>query len=253
MVMLMRLHHSIQAWILKNSTEQRPTIACWLKDHYQFVWCLCVVLCTLPAVFLYWDYLNNDLGANPLQALQKKSGELALIFLIVTLSITPLRRSLTSVSIYVHARWGKRLSDWNWIIRLRRTLGLYSYYYVLLHLWVWLHLDIDYDWISVGLELTEKPYLAVGLVSFLLMTPLALTSNNRMMVLLGKQWQRLHRLIYLLSLLVLLHYWLSMRPGEYPPWFYTITITLLLFYRVISYFGWGMKKIRNEGMIVAEC
>jgi sulfoxide reductase heme-binding subunit YedZ len=239
-------------WILRKTIKQPRTLATWLKDHYQFVWWVCVILSTWPAIQLYLNHINNNLGANPLQKLQQESGRLALTFLIITLSVTPLRRLITHSYQYAQARLGKRLSDWNWIIRLRKILGLYTFYYASLHVLIWLHLDFAYDWPWLLTEIFEKPYLAVGSITFLLIIPLALTTPTSMMKKLGRNWRRLHRTIYLIAVLSLIHYWLSLKPGLVPHWLFIIAVFILLGYRVISHYGWLIKKPLDNGMEMPE-
>ena len=252
MVMPIRWLHCIRVWTLRKTIKPPRTLAVWLKDHYVYVWWVCVTLSTWPAIQLYLKYAQNELGANPLQALQQKSGQWTLIFLMITLTITPLRRIITRLYQFAHARWGKRLSDWNWIIRLRKVLGLYTFYYALIHLFIWLHLDFGYDWPWLITEVFEKPYLILGSISFLLMVPLAATTPVIMMKKMGRHWRRLHRSIYLIAILSLAHYWLSLKPGLIPPWSYIISIFFLLGYRVIAYYGWLIKKPKDNGMEVAE-
>ena len=252
MVTKNRLRSFIQAWILRETTRLQPTLASWLKDHYEFVWWICVLVSTWPAIQLYLKFSRDELGVNPLQTLQQESGRWTLIFLIITLAITPLRRVVTFLYQFAHARWGKRLADWNWIIRLRKVLGLYTFYYALLHVFIWLHLDFAYDWPWLFSELAEKYYLAVGSISFLLMIPLAATTPVFMMKKLGRNWRPLHRSIYLIVLLSLIHYWLSLKPGLYPPWSYTLIIFLLLGYRLVAHYGWLVKRPLDNGMEVKE-
>lgn len=227
-------------------------LAAWLKKHYQFVWWLVFLLAALPAIFLLLQYLQGALGINPLEKLQRTTGKWALIILLVTLSMTPLRRGLTKLSLHMHSSYGKRLSDWNWIIRLRRMIGNYSFFYATLHLIVFLHYDIDWDWISAIEETQEKPYILAGVCAFLLLLPLVITSTNGMIRRLGRNWRRLHRLVYLIVIVVLLHFWWQVKVGIFTPWPYTVVAVFLLGYRLVAYYGWFAPRPVDDGMEVPE-
>ncbi|HEY9147060.1 MAG TPA: protein-methionine-sulfoxide reductase heme-binding subunit MsrQ [Thiobacillus sp.] len=227
-------------------------LAAWLKRHYVFVWCCCHALCALPGLRLWLGYRFGELGINPLETLLRGSGEWALVLLIVTLTITPLRRGLTALSRAVHARFGKRLADWNWIIRLRRPIGLYCFAYAAVHGWLYLHFDLGYDWGAAVTDLREKPYLLMGAAALALLTLLAATSPNRAMRLLGGNWRRLHRGVYAAALFGILHFWWLVKPGVLTPWPYAAAISFLLGYRLLAHFGWLFKRPRDNGLEVAS-
>lgn len=227
-------------------------LAAWLKKHYVLLWWSLFLLFALPAVSLLWMYLGHSLGIHPLRTLQHTTGKWALILLLLSLVITPLRRGLARLSMYLHSGHGKRLSDWNWIIRLRRMIGLYAFFYACLHLFVFMHFDIGWDWLATLEETEEKPYILAGVSAFLLLLPVAFSSTNGMMRRLGKNWRRLHRLVYLVTILALLHYWWQMRLGVYSPWPYTALAVYLLGYRLIVHLGWFAEPPSDDGMEVAE-
>ena len=227
-------------------------LAAWLKKHYRFVWWLLFLLLGTPAALLVWELERNLLGINPLETLMHTTGKWALIMLLITLLMTPLRRCLTVLSRYMHSGYGKRLSDWNWIIRLRRMIGNYSFFYAALHLFVFLHFDIGWDWFSFVEDAQEKPYIFAGASAFILLVPLAATSTDTMMRRLGRNWRRLHRLVYLILVVVLLHYWWQVKVGVFTPWPYTLVAALLLAYRLVAYSAWVRVKVVDDGMEVPE-
>jgi sulfoxide reductase heme-binding subunit YedZ len=224
----------------------------WLKEHYRQAWWLIFLISTLPGLLLLRRYLSDDLGINPLETLLHTTGRWALIFLIISLTITPLRRGFTRLSRHLHARYGKRLSDWNWIIRLRRMLGLYSFFYGLMHGLVYLFFDLALDWSWAIQDIREKPYILVGLATLLLLSLLAATSTDRMIRRLGRNWRRIHRLVYAIAILALLHFWWLSKVGVYDPLPYSIIIAALLAYRFLARYGVLIKPAHDDGMEVPE-
>lgn len=212
-------------------------LAAWLQHHFTLVWRVVLALSATPAALLAWWYTQHNLGPNPLAFLLHTTGRCALVLLTLTLLITPLRRWLASLHTWTHRRYGKRLSDWNWLIRLRKLLGLACFFYVGLHVWLYAHFDAGYDALSMWLDIQEKPYIAAGAIGFILLVPLALTSTKSMMRRLGRNWSRLHRLIYPAAMLALLHFWWMMKPGFWTPWPETLAISVLLGYRLLMYTG----------------
>lgn len=232
-------------------TQANPKpLALWLKQYYSLIRLLIIILSSLPVANLTYGYYNNSLGINPLQVLQQTTGSWSLIFLCISLCITPLRRLSTYLSQSIHSRYGKRLSDWNWIIKTRRLFGLASFFYASLHFAIYLHFDLGYDWAWAIEDMQQKQYLVIGMISFIIITLLAITSPNFMIRLLGRKWRKLHRLVYLLAILTLIHQWMAVKEGIYTPWFYSSVIALLLVYRVMAALGAGMKKPKDDGMEV---
>ncbi len=224
----------------------------WLKEHYRQVWWLIFALSAIPGMLLLQRYLTDDLGINPLETLLHTTGRWALTFLILSLTITPLRRGVASLSRHLHARYGKRLSDWNWIIRLRRMLGLYSFFYGFLHGLVYLFFDLALDWSWAIQDLREKPFILAGLAALLLLSLLAATSTDGMIRRLGKSWRRIHRLVYAIAVLALLHFWWLSKVGVYEPLPYSIIIVALLGYRFLAHHGLVIRQARDDGMEVSE-
>ncbi len=146
-----------------------------------------------PGAWLLAGWFGRWLGANPIETLTHVTGMSALVLLLVTLGVTPLRR----------------LSRWSPVMRLRRPLGLFAFFYALLHLGVWAGLDLGFQ-VSWAMEdIAERPYITVGMAAFLLLVPLAVTSTRGWMRRLGRNWSRLHMLVYVSTALGAVHfYWL---------------------------------------------
>jgi sulfoxide reductase heme-binding subunit YedZ len=151
-------------------------------------------LALLPLALLLADGWLDRLGANPVEAITHRTGDWALRMLLLTLAVTPLRR------------W----SGWTFLLRFRRQLGLFAFFYACLHLLTWVWLDQGFAWTAMGEDILERPYITLGMAALALMLPLALTSTNAMMRRLGAQWRRLHRAVYGIGVLAILHFlWLT--------------------------------------------
>lgn len=224
----------------------------WFKEHYRLIWWSVFILSGLPGISLVFRCFTNDLGINALETLQNTTGHWALVFLIISMCITPFRRFVSFLSSWVHARYGKRLSDWNWFIRMRRMIGVYCFAYALAHGLVYLAFDLVFDWSWAIQDIQEKPYILVGMATLLLLTPLAVTSTNWMMKRLGKNWKRLHQLIYVIAVMAILHYWLQSKVGVYDPMPYTIIILLLLGYRLSSFYKIFFLRSKDDDFEIPE-
>lgn len=227
-------------------------LSAWLKLHLLVVKRTVFVLATLPAVYLGQGLVRNDLGSNPLEALMRVSGLSALVLLTLTLSVTPLRRGLTLLSRIASLRHGKRTSDWNWLVRLRRMLGLWCFAYACLHSGCFVEFDVGYEWTAISNEFTEKPYLLAGLSAFALLWPLALTSPPFVIRRMGRHWMTLHKATYAVAVLGLLHYWWLVKPGVWRPLPYTLVIAGLLGYRCLLHWGFFEKWEGSDGQEAAE-
>ncbi|MCC6136933.1 MAG: protein-methionine-sulfoxide reductase heme-binding subunit MsrQ [Candidatus Contendobacter sp.] len=171
--------------------------------------------CLLPLAWLCWLAWQGQLGANPVETLSHRTGDWSLRFLLLTLAITPARR----------------LTGWNRLQQFRRMLGLFAFFYVSLHLAVYLIFDQFFDWSAIAADVVKRPYLTVGFAAFLLLIPLAITSTRGMMKRLGKNWQRLHRLVYLIAVLGVLHYAWLVKADLSEPLLYGGVLAMLLGYR----------------------
>ncbi len=155
------------------------------------------VLALLPLARVIWLGFHDRLGANPIEFITRGSGDWTLYFLCMTLTITPLRR----------------LTGQAWLLKLRRMLGLYCFFYACLHFTTFIWFDHFFDLTEMWTDVKKRPFITVGFTAFLLLWPLALTSTNAMVRRLGRRWQSLHRLVYLIAILAILHFW-WMRAGK---------------------------------------
>lgn len=186
----------------------------------------------LPALHLLWRWQNQDLGINPFATLSHTLGHVALVFLLITLAITPLRRGLRLLCATLKLEDGKRLADWNFLIRARRQLGLHGFFYASLHALTYLQLEVLWDWHYLKDELTQKPYLALGLAAWVITFLLAITSPKVVIRHLHHWWRRLHRLMYLLIILAIAHYWGAAKVGNPWPLICALIAALLLVQRI---------------------
>lgn len=173
---------------------------------------LLFILLLLPAFYYGWGVWQDALGANPLEAVIRGLGDWGLRILLLTLAISPLRRLL----------------NWAQLLRLRRMIGLYAYFYVVLHFLGYLWFDQFFDWEEIWFDILERPFITVGMIAVVLLTPLAITSTNGMIKRLGKKWKKLHMLIYLISMLGVLHFWWMVKLDITEPLIYATILAILL-------------------------
>jgi sulfoxide reductase heme-binding subunit YedZ len=170
-----------------------------------------------PLAYLVGLGLAGSLGADPVEFIRRSTGTWTLDFLLVTLAITPLRR----------------LTGWNWLARLRRMFGLYAFFYALIHVVTYLWLDQLFDFDAIGRDIVKRPLIAAGVLSFLLMIPLAATSTDRMARRLGgKRWRQLHRAVYLVAVAGVVHFWWLVKLDYTRPLAYSVVLGALLAVRV---------------------
>lgn len=180
----------------------------------------------LPAVLILIDGWRGKLGANPVEFVTRATGVLTLVFLMLTLLVTPLRK----------------MYGWNWLLKQRRLLGLYAFFYGLAHLLTYLAYDRDWQMGTVVGDVYKRPFIAIGMFSFLLMVPLAVTSTNAMIKKLGgPRWAQLHRLTYYITIGGVLHYWIIVKSDVTYPFFFAVVLALLLGYRLVM----SIKKARG--------
>lgn len=176
----------------------------------------------VPFALLVWDGVANNLGANPVEAIRLYTGDWTLRFLLITLAVTPLRR----------------ITGWNAMLRLRRMLGLFAFFYACLHFVSYIWLDQFFALDAIIEDVLDRPYITVGVASFLLLIPLAVTSTNGMVRRLGaKRWQRLHRLVYVIGIGGVIHFLWLVKSDISQPVIYGAVLALLLGYRVI----WALR------------
>jgi len=176
----------------------------------------------LPFVWLFYGALTNGLGANPAEHLIRATGDWTLRFLCLTLAVTPLRV----------------LAGLPALLRFRRMLGLYVYFYVLLHLLGYSWFDMGFDLAEIAADIPKRPFILVGFLGFLILTPLAATSFNRAVRALGvKRWQALHKLVYLIAGLGLLHFfWMRSGKNDYAEvMVYAVILGMLLGWRLLQF------------------
>jgi len=171
----------------------------------------------LPLLWLAGRFAMDDLGVNPVETINRFTGDWALRFLLLSLAITPLRR------------FGQ-----SWAAPLRRMLGLYAFFYLSCHLLAYLGVDLQGDWQALWRDIQKRTYITLGMAAFVLMLPLAVTSTNRMIRRLGgKNWQRLHRLTYPIASLAVAHYWMMVKADIRQPVLYAMILSILLAVRLI--------------------
>src|SRR5208337_1212694 len=173
----------------------------------------------MPLGRLAWKAFNSALGANPIQVITWSTGTWTLVFLMVTLSITPVRR----------------LTKQYWLIQYRRMLGLFAFFYVCLHFTTYIWLDQFFDLRSIYKDVYKRPFITVGFTAFVLLIPLALTSTKRSIRWLGKRWQVLHRLIYATAVLGVIHYIWLVKKDIRKPLIYAAILGVLLLYRIVTW------------------
>ncbi|MBI2828247.1 MAG: sulfoxide reductase heme-binding subunit YedZ [Acidobacteria bacterium] len=169
----------------------------------------------VPAAALVYGAFTDDLGANPIDYITDTTGLTALTFLIVALTVTPLRR----------------LTGRHELIRLRRMLGLFAFFYACLHMATWLILDWFFDFASMAADVVERPFITLGMTTFLLLLPLAVTSTAGMIRRLGKHWQQLHRLAYLAAITAIIHFWWVVKADFREPRLFALALSVLLGFR----------------------
>ncbi|NRF68469.1 sulfoxide reductase heme-binding subunit YedZ [Aquincola sp. S2] len=205
-----------------------------------------VFVLALPAIVFFARDWAGPAGINPLERLVREPGWWALTFLLATLAITPLRHAGVRVAKWCGTRWGRRLADWNWLVRLRRWLGLASFAYALAHVAVYATLDLGLQWREFVADLRAKPFMVAGLAAFVLLIPLAVTSTDAWMRRLKRNWKRLHWLVYPAGVLAVLHFvWLS-KPGVLQPYAYALALGVLLGWRVVVHWCSGKSPFWNQ-------
>jgi methionine sulfoxide reductase heme-binding subunit len=176
----------------------------------------------VPLALLLWDVWRGRAGANPTEFITRTTGMLALVFLVISLAVTPVRK-VTGV---------------NWLVKFRRMLGLFAFVYGVLHLLTYVAFDRFFDLKSVPADILKRPFIAIGMTAFVLMVPLAITSTDEMVKRLGgKRWSTLHRTVYLAAVAGVLHYWMLVKADTRLPLTFAFVIAVLLGYRLLIRFA----------------
>lgn len=198
----------------------------WLKP-------LLFVLCLAPLARLVFFGFTDGLGANPIEFVLRSLGTWTLVMLMVTLSITPLRR----------------LTGWNSLIRVRRMLGLFAFFYACLHFLTYAGVDQSFDLSAILRDVVKHPYITVGFACFLLLIPLAVTSTNAMQRRLGgKRWQQLHRLVYVIAIGGVIHYLWLVKKDMTQPVLYGLVLAVLLGLRLV----WRRRAQRAQADVASR-
>ena len=170
----------------------------------------------IPFIWLLLKVFQNDLGPDPAQALSIETGEWALRFLLLTLTITPFRQIF-------------RVAE---IARLRRMIGLFAFFYASIHFLSWMAFILGFRWLAIAEELVERPYITVGFLAYVILFLLGVTSTNSMVRRLGKNWKRLHKFVYAASILAIVHLLWILRTDITEAVIYGVLLAILLGYRI---------------------
>lgn len=179
---------------------------------------LLFLVCLIPFALLAWWTIEGDLGANPVEFITRYTGDWTLRFLMITLAVTPLRM----------------LSGIGKLLRFRRMLGLFVFFYVCLHFTTYVWLDRELDLGTVITDVIKRPYITVGFTAFLLLIPMAVTSTNKMIKRLGRNWAKLHKSIYIIGALGVLHYLWLVKADVREPIIYAVILIVLLGFRAVK-------------------
>ena len=192
-----------------------------VTQRYRYVYKPLVFVAGLaPLVWLVsgaFGWFGANLGADPVKELEHECGKTALNFLLLTLAVTPVRNILGLPQ----------------LLRLRRMLGLFAFFYAVAHFTIYVVLDLELNWATLGADIAKRPYITIGFTALLLLIPLAATSTNGMMRRLGKRWTSLHRLVYVIAILGVWHFYWQVKRDVREPLLYAGMLTLLLLYRVV--------------------
>ena len=185
----------------------------------------------IPAAALVLDAFSGDLTANPIEYITHTTGDWAIRFLVITLAVTPVRR----------------LTGWNAVSRLRRMLGLFSFFYATLHFLTWFVLDWFFDFRQMAEDVAMRPFITLGMATYLMLIALAVTSTQNAIRRLGRKWALLHRLIYVASVTALLHFWLGRKTVVLQFEVVLVAAVLLLLFRV----WWSLRtRARSHALPV---
>ncbi len=191
---------------------------------------LVFLACVAPLALLVWKGFHDQLGANPIEVITHATGRWTLRFLLLTLAVTPVRK----------------LTGQLWLIRFRRMLGLFAFFYACLHLLTYVWLDKFFDLHEMAKDIVKRPFITLGMTTFLLMLPLAVTSTRRMIQRLGgRRWLALHRLVYLCAAVAVAHFLWAVKKDITDPVKYGIVLGVLLAYRVATW-AWARRSVARR-------
>ena len=185
----------------------------------------------VPLTLLLWDVYRKQVGANPLEFVTRTTGMLTLVFLLISLAVTPLRR----------------ITGLNWLTRFRRTVGLFAFFYGSLHLLTYISFDRFFHLTTIPGDIVKRPFIAIGMTAFFLMVPLAITSTDKMVRRLGgKRWTQLHRLVYLSGILGVLHYYMLVKSDVRLPLTFGFLLALLLGFRLFAKYYTSQPRVSSS-------
>lgn len=235
----------MRIWTLKNSSKLNFS----LNRHDGKVRIFVHFCSLIPFIWLLYSSYFATLGANPFATLVVITGHSAFILLSFTLAITPLRRWLVFLfRRYPEVRFGKRLSDWNPLIRIRKALGLYCFFYASLHAWVYLDLELSFIWEELIYEINTRPFIVLGLISWAILFILAVTSINSIQRVMKRWWRRTHRSIYIIPVLLIVHIELATKATDNSSLWYACVIIILLGHRLLAANIRSFKRKDDDGL-----
>jgi len=200
------------------------------KNRIIAVKCIIWLLALIPVVRLVWLGFSNGLGANPVEFIEHSTGTWALVFLLVSLSMTPIRLLTGQV----------------WQIQVRRLLGLWMFFYACLHIITYVWLDFNFFFDEMVKDVLEHPRILVGFAAFVLTIPLAVTSNNYMMKKLKTKWKTLHKTVYLIAILAVVHFLLLVKKDLTEPFYYMAVLLLLFGIRIYFKYKTNVVSVANK-------
>lgn len=194
------------------------------------LWSVTIIACLIPLILLFNDVVFDNLGANPIRALHIRLGDWSLRFLYLTLAITPIQV----------------ITEWRGMTSYRQLFGLFAFFYATLHMLVYILVDHALEWRVIGTDILESAYIWFGVLAYVIVFLLALTSSNWTKKLLGKNWKKLHRFIYMAAVAAIIHYFMQLKANLAEPLLYSIIVLLLLSFRVLVWLKVTFKRIGKQ-------
>ena len=182
------------------------------------IWVACLMPIALIVARIAGIEAVGGFSANPVQEIVHAMGITALNLLMLTLAVTPLRK----------------LTGQNWLLRVRRLLGLFAFFYLVMHFTAYAALDLRFDFATIGTDIAERPYITIGMLALVMMIPLAVTSTRGWQKRLGRRWTSLHRLVYPIAVLGVVHFWWQVKADIREPLLYAVILSILLGFRVVD-------------------
>lgn len=214
----------------KDETQTEVCATYRMKDT-RFTKLVLLINGLVPLALLLWDVWRQQVGANPLEFVTRTTGMLTLVFLLITLAVSPLRR----------------ITGLNWLIKFRRMLGIFAFFYGSLHLLTYIAFDRFFRFSTIPADVAGRRFIAVGVAAFILMVPLAITSTDAMIKRLGgKRWANLHRVVYVAAILGVLHFYMLVKSDVRRPLTFAFLLAVLLGFRIFA------KYHQNRTQLTAD-